>query len=75
MTLADRYAAEIRQAFILHEIVLRTCGQDIGLTCTCQRIIRRGRPGWTFIDIRSPFPAAEVIACWRTWHKTKGIEL
>jgi hypothetical protein len=57
-----------------HEIVLRTCGHDIGLSCTCLRIPQRGRPGWHYIGMRASWPGG-VAAAWQAWHAARGIEV
>lgn len=66
-------ASDAPAAAVPHEIVLRISGSDIGLSCSCRRIPRRGRAGWDFIGMRSPFPAGEAIGAWRAWHAERGV--
>lgn len=88
MTLVDRYAAELAAVIRelnspAHEPVLRTAPvrldyghrNGIGLSCLCLAVPQRGRPRWDWIDVRSPFPAADAIAEWRAWHERAGITL
>lgn len=58
-----------------HEIVLRTRGHLLLLSCTCLRIAQRGRHGWAPIDTRPILPAAVALALWRRWHEREGIPL
>ena len=88
MTLADRYAAELRQVMAelrpYHQIVLRLgpdprpgrYGQAIILSCAC--LARNGgsrRRGYEPIEARTLFPAADVKAAWRAWHEEQGVEV
>ena len=69
--LADRRAA--------HQIVLSSskpgCGAGIAVSCTCRRVPRAGRSGFTPIKTRKLFPAAEAIAAWRAWHESREITI
>jgi hypothetical protein len=58
-----------------HQIVLRQCGNDITLSCTCAvwRSGHGGRPRHEVIEVRYSFPAGEAIAAWRAWHAAQGV--
>ena len=56
-----------------HQIVLRQCGNDIMVSCTCQRIRGPGRAGHLPIESRARWEAAGAVAAWRAWHEERGV--
>lgn len=86
-TIADRYAAEFRQAVPhLHRVILVTgpdprphrSGLVLAVACTCSPYVPRdggGRKRRVPIEARNPFPASEAIAAWRAWHENRRILL
>ena len=52
-----------------HQIVVRSLGaHQITVSCTCLRVKQPGRPCYPPIEMRSKFPASELIAVWQAWH-------
>lgn len=54
-----------------HQIVLFLVASNTAVSCNC--LHHPGLRGWTPIEARHVFPAADAKAAWRAWHEQQGV--
>lgn len=54
-----------------HQIVLFLVANQTAVSCNC--LARPGCKGWVPVGARKVFPAADAVACWRAWHRERGV--
>jgi hypothetical protein len=54
-----------------HQIVPFLIASQMAVSCNC--LHRPRQKGWTPIEVRQLFPAADMDAAWRAWHQERGV--